>query len=72
MGHTTPSLRLCMMKNGDFTTLRRQLARRYWPFMFDDDGKLASLIIAERILFKFLFYIKEVWCLYVLIIKREM
>jgi hypothetical protein len=40
-----------MMKNGGFTTLRRQLARRFDPFKFedDDDGKLVSLIIAERI-----------------------
>jgi hypothetical protein len=39
-----------MMKNGGFTTLRRQLARRFGPFKFEgDDGKLVSLIIAERI-----------------------
>jgi len=40
------------MKNGGFTTLRHQLARRFGPFKFeddDDDGKLVSLIIAERI-----------------------
>ena len=39
------------MKNGGFTTLKHQLARRFGPFKFedDDDGKLVSLIIAERI-----------------------
>jgi hypothetical protein len=38
-----------MMKNGGFTTLKHQLARRFGPFKFDDDdGKLVSLIITER------------------------
>ena len=39
---------------------RRQLARRFGPFKFedDDDGKLVSLIIAERIWFRFYFILK--------------